>query len=266
MINGTLFKRELKANFKVFIIIFAVLILYTTIITSMFDPELGSVLAQFTQVMPELMNAFGMANPGTTLIEFLSSYLYGFLYLIFPLIFEMIVANQLVARYVDRGSMAYLLATPSSRFKIIFTQVSVLCGGLALLIGGLTLIQIIVAQFMFPGELDVRILLNMNSGLYILHLAISGICFFGSCISNEMKRAYSIGAGIPILFFLIQMLSNVSEKLESLKYFTIFTLYLASEMAAGGTNAILPMMILLIIAVVLYGLGCLLFIKRDLPL
>lgn len=97
MINQTLFKRELKANFKVFIIIFAVLMMYTTIITGMFDPELGSVLEQFTQVMPELMNAFGMANPGTTLIEFLSSYLCGFLYLIFPLIFEMMVANQLVS-------------------------------------------------------------------------------------------------------------------------------------------------------------------------
>lgn len=104
MINQTLFKRELKANFKVFIIIFAVLMMYITIITGMFDPELGSVLEQFTKVMPELMNAFGMAN-------------------------------QLVARYVDRGSMAYLLATPSSRLKIILTQACVLWISLALLIG-----------------------------------------------------------------------------------------------------------------------------------
>lgn len=266
MINGTLFKRELESNFKVFIIIFAVLMMYTGIITGMFDPKLGEVLDQFIQVMPELMNAFGMSHPGSTLIEFLSSYLYGFLFLIFPMIFEMIVANNLVARYVDRGSMAYLLATPSSRFKIILTQALVLCGSVALLIGGLTLAQIIFAQLMFPGELNIAILLKMNLGLYILHLAISGICFFGSCISNEMKTAYMIGAGIPILFFLIQMLSNVGEKLEFLKYFTIFTLYPASELATGETNALLSISILLIISIILYVAGGALFIKRDLPL
>lgn len=266
MINGTLFKRELKSNLKVFIIIFSVLMMYTGIITWMFDPKLGEVLDQFTQVMPQLMNAFGMSNPGSTLIEFLSSYLYGFLFLIFPMIFEMIMANNLVARYVDRGSMSYLLATPSSRLKIILTQALVLCGSVALLIAGLTLAQIIYAQLMFPGELNIAILLKLNFGLYFLHLAISGICFVGSCISNEMKTAYTIGAGIPILFFLIQMLSNVGEKLEFFKYFTIFTLYPASEMAAGETNGMLSISSLLIISIILYVVGGALFIKRDLPL
>lgn len=264
--NLTLFKREIKSNYKIFLIIFAVLIMYTSIITSMFDPNLGSVLEQFSQTMPELMSAFGMTNPGSTLIEFLSSYLYGFIYIVFPLIFEIILANKLVARYVDRGSMAYLLSTPISRKKIIFTQISVLWISLALLISLVTVSQIFFSNIMFPGDLDVSPLIFMNLGLYCLHLVFSGICFFGSCISNETKTSYFIGAGIPILFILIQMLSNVGDKMESLKYFTILTFLPAQEIAANETNGLLSTGILLLISIVLYSVGAYLFTKRDLPL
>ena len=265
MINLTLFKRELKASYKVFLIIFAVLMMYTGIITGMFDPKLGEVLEQFTQVMPELMSAFGMTNPGTTLIEFLASYLYGFLFLVFPMIFEIILANRLVARYVDQGSMAYLLASPLTRGKIILTQATVMWTSLGALIMLITLGEIGFAQLMFPGELDMMILFKMNIGLYVLHLSISGICFFASCISNEIKLSYSIGAGVPILFLLIQMLSNVGEKLEIFKYFTIFSLYPSSQIASGEKSAYGFMCILLMIALALYALGGYLFTKRDLP-
>ena len=122
--NLTLFKRELQSNYKIFLMIFAVLLIYTSVVTSMFDPNLGQILQQFSQTMPELMSAFGMSNPGSTLIEFMASYLYGFIYVVFPLIFEIIVANKLVAKYIERGSMAYLLATPVSRQTIIRTQLS----------------------------------------------------------------------------------------------------------------------------------------------
>lgn len=266
MLNLTLFKREIKASYKVFLIIFAVLMMYTGIITSMFDPKLGEVLEQFTQVMPQLMSAFGMTNPGTTLIEFLSSYLYGFLFLIFPMIFEIILANRLVARYVDQGSMAYLLASPLSRGKIILTQIAVIWISIATLMILITIGEISFAQLMFPGELEISTLLHLNIGLYILHLAISSICFFASCISNETRLSYSIGASIPILFFLIQMLANVGEKLEFLKYFTIFSLYPSSKIATGEMNAYGYMTILLIVAIVLYGIGGYVFTKRDLPL
>lgn len=96
------------------------------------------------------------------------------------------------------------------------TQISVLWITLATLICLITLAQIIVSHLMFSGDLDVSRLIYMNMGLYCLHLAISSICFFGSCISNETKNSYLIGAGLPILFILIQMLSNISDKLDSL--------------------------------------------------
>lgn len=264
--NLTLFKRELQSNYKIFLMIFAVLLMYTSVVTSMFDPNLGQILQQFSQTMPELMSAFGMSNPGSTLIEFMASYLYGFIYVVFPLIFEIIVANKLVAKYIERGSMAYLLATPVSRQTIIRTQLSILWISLALLIVLLTASQIIISSILFPNQLDFSRLIYLNVGLYCLHLALSSICFFSSCLFNELKTSYLIGAGVPILFILIQMLSNIGEKLNFLKYFTVLTLFNAQEIAANEGNHLHLLACLLLIGIILYVLGAYIFTKRDLPL
>lgn len=264
--NLTLFKRELQSNYKIFLMIFAVLLMYTSVVTSMFDPNLGQILQQFSQTMPELMSAFGMSNPGSTLIEFMASYLYGFIYVVFPLIFEIIVANKLVAKYIERGSMAYLLATPVSRQTIIRTQLSMLWISLALLIVLLTASQIIISSILFPNQLDFSRLIYLNVGLYCLHLALSSICFFSSCLFNELKTSYLIGAGVPILFILIQMLSNIGEKLDFLKYFTVLTLFNAQEIAANEGNHLHLLACLLLIGIILYVLGAYIFTKRDLPL
>ncbi|HBL84186.1 MAG: hypothetical protein A2Y17_07975 [Clostridiales bacterium GWF2_38_85] len=265
MLNFTLFKRELRANYVVFLIFVGVLALYESMIVMMFDPQLGEMLDQFAKVMPQIMAAFGMVSVGSTLIEFVSSYLYGFLLLMFPMIFEIIVANRLVSRYVDRGSMACLLATPNKRSKIILTQATFMFLSLLSLIIISTAMTIAFSEMMFPSALDIPKFLVLNVNLLGLHFAISGICFFGSAVANSSKLSYSIGAGIPIAFYLIQMLANMGGKLEDLKYATIFSLFDPASILKEPGN-LMPLFILCAIGIILYSSGILIFNKKDLSL
>ena len=214
--------------------------------------------------MPGVMKAFGFVASGNTLIGFIATDLYGMILLMFPVIFYIILGNKLIAGYVDRGSMAYLLATPNKRVKIALTQALCMWVSIGILITYATVAIIISSAIIHPGLLDIGKLVLMNVVIYFLHIAISGICFFASCISNDTKRSFSIGAGIPIVFFLIQMLANMGGKLANLKYFTIFTLFNANDIIAGK-NVVLPVIILVVIAIVLYGIGIFIFSKRDLP-
>lgn len=266
MISMPLLKREIKSNYKLFIIFAAVLTMYISIIIPMFDPEIGEALAEFEKAMPEMMAAFGMSNPGTTLIEFINTYLFGFLFIVFPMIFEIIIANKLIAKYVDSGSMSYLLATPNKRGKIAITQAVFMLLSIGVLILFITLVGIISSEIYFPGDLDIKKYILMNIGLYCLHIAISGLGFFASCISNDTKVSYSISVGIPIGFFIIQLLANMGGKLENLKYFTIFTLFDADKLIKGEVSGIWMFMILLAVGIILYVTGILRFNKRDLPL
>lgn len=266
MISMPLLKREIKANYKLFIIFAAVLTMYISVIIPMFDPEIGNTLAEFEKAMPEMMAAFGMNNPGTTLIEFMNSYLFGFLFIVFPMIFEIIIANKLIARYVDKGSMAYLLATPNKRSKIAVTQGVFLLLAIGALVLFITVASITSSQIYFPGDLDINKFLLMIFGLYCLHIAISGLGFFASSISNDTKLSYSISAGIPIGFFIIQLLGNMGGKLENFKYFTIFSLYDTNKLINGEASGTYMILILLGIGILLYIIGILRFSKRDLPL
>ena len=83
---------------------------------------------------------------------FLINYLYGFLLLLLPLVFSILAANRLVARWVDTGSMAYLLASPNTRARVARTQALVLIAGGTLLTAYCTALAVGCAAAMFPGE------------------------------------------------------------------------------------------------------------------
>ncbi|MBY0754178.1 ABC transporter permease [Clostridium sardiniense] len=265
MISLTLFKRDIKSNYKIILLFFAILTLYSVSVVYMYDPTTTSAFEEMAKSMPELMKAFGMASVGANLTEYIANYLYGLIILMFPIICIIILGNKLIASYVDRGSMAYLLATPNKRVKIALTQAVFMWLASAVLLIYASGLIIFSCNILHGGALDVKTFILMNVVLYFLHVAVSGICFFASCISNDTKLYFTIGAGVPVLFYLLQALANMGGKLENLKYFTLFTFFNTGDIIAGE-KIVTPILVLLSVAIVLYGAGIYIFSKRDLSL
>ncbi|MFF2176683.1 ABC transporter permease [Lysinibacillus sp. NPDC058147] len=264
--NFTLLKHEVLATVKLFSIILAVLMLYIISIVYMYNPEMSNTLNKLTETMPELMSAFGMSNIGNTLIEFLSTYLYGFLLLILPLVFIIMSANKLIMGYIDNGSMTYLIATPNTRFKIVSTQAFFLIASIFILLSITTLVAVIFSEILFPNKLDISAFLTLNIGLFFLHFAISGYCFFVSCSSKDLRTSYAYSTGIPILFYLIQALSNMGGALGKLKYFTIYSLFSPEKLMTQDSSSIWMLGALFLIGMFCYMLAIRVFVKRDLHL
>lgn len=264
--SGVLLRREIRANYKLTLIFMAVLSVYSGMIVSMFDPALGESLAAMAQSMPQLFAAFGMLDAGTTLLEFLSNYLYGFLFIVFPMVFLILLAGRLVARYVDRGSMAWLLAGPHTRRSIALTQAGVMLLGCLILVAFVTALCLGCTQAMFPGELDVSAFLLLNAGLLGLLVFLGGVCFFFSCLWSDSKYASGCGAGLCIFFVLVQMLSQVGEKLEVLRFATPLTLFNTDALIAKDSAAVWQFCVLYAAGLLLYGAGTAVFCKKDLAL
>ena len=266
MINWSLYKQSIKSNYKILLIFLAILTLYITVIIGIYNPTSMNALAEFYESMPEIMAMVGMNGDSTSLIGFLITYLYGFLFLVLPLVVTIIISNRLIASHVDRGSMAYLLSSPNSRGKIIFTQIKVLATSILMVIAYCTIVTIISCALMHPGELEIGKLLIINLGLLAFHLFIGGICFLSSTIFDETKYSLMFGAGIPFVFYLIQMLANMGGKLENLKYFTIFSLFRPLDIINGKTSAYLMIVILFLMAFILYILSYFIFKKKNLSI
>ena len=182
--NFTLFKKESKSNWLLLVIFLGVLSVYGSMITMMFDPKMGDSLKAMADSMPDLFAAFGMLNVGTTLLEFISGYLYGVLFIAFPGVFIIILTNRLAARYVDNGSMAYLLAAPVKRRRIMLTQAVFLLLCLLVMVGFVTGLILAFGEMLFPGELDIPAFLRLNAGLLGLLIFFGGACFCASCFCN----------------------------------------------------------------------------------
>ena len=264
MLNRTLYKREMKSSIKLLVIFAAVITLYVSIIISLYDPAMMAMLDGFAEIMPELMAAVGMSAGATSLLGVMVSYLYGFILLIFPMVFCILRGNGLIAKYVDRGSMVSLVAAPVKRSTVAFTQMAVLVSGVLLLLIYSTALEFICAAVSFPGELDLAELLALNGGLLCLHLFIGGICFLSSCLFSDTRYSIGFGAGVPTLMYVLQMLANVGGEAEKAKYFTFFTLFDASGIIAKDGGATVGVLVLLMGAVALYTLGIAGFSKKDL--
>lgn len=261
-----LFKKEWKNNGRIWLLIAAVLTMYVSVVVAMYDPKLGESLNMMAEAMPQLFAAFGMGNPGLTLLDFVTNYLYGFILILFPFIYTLIMCHRLMARYIDRGSMAYLLATPISRSQIVLTQLAVLVSGLVLLLFYVLVLILLCTAFMFSEEFDILSLVLTQAGLLSLHLLLAGICYLSVCSFNEVKKSVGIGAGCGILFILIDMLSKVSDKISFLRYLTPVTLFDAKALQANEINAYLGCMLMVLLFVICVYTARKIFMQRDLPL
>ncbi len=265
MISFPLFKAGFKLNWLLFLIFLAVLVMYMTIMISMYDPENVEAMNVYLETLPEVMvDAMGFSTAATELTSFIGLYYYGFIALLFPMIFCIILANRLVATLVDRGSMAYLLSTPNTRVIIVTTQALFIVSCIIIMLLINTTIGISFSESMFPGDLNINIFIKLNLITILLTLAVSSICFFFSCLFNETRYSLAFGAGIPLLFFVVNMLRSVGEKADWLKYLTIYSLFDAGAIISGEQSIILTSLGFAAITLLLYSSGIIIFSRKNL--
>ncbi|MDD4346958.1 MAG: hypothetical protein PHZ11_08785 [Desulfitobacteriaceae bacterium] len=114
-------------------------------------------------------------------------------------------------------------------------------------------------------DLSIHDYLILNLGLFLLMFATNGISFMFSCIFNLSKNYMALGAGIPLTFFLFQMMGQVSDNLKGIKYLTLNSLFDTHAILNGG-NYLLQFIALAVVGIVLYTIGMRVFEKKDLPL
>lgn len=197
------------------------------------------------------------------------------------ILFLVFAGNALVVDQVDKGSMAYILSTPTKRSAVAITQAIYLVVIPFLMVGCGFLVKLAATQAL-TGEVDVAKFAALYGGLYVLTEAMAGICYLASCLFNLSKNALALGGGLNVWFFLCPLLgmfgseSMVSmgigvEMLGQFNNLTIVGLFDIEALGTVGSEAVdyafVPKLVALAaIAVVCYVVGMIRFQKKDLPL
>lgn len=261
---AALYARGAKTSLIPTVIIAAVLAMYTTLITALYDPDASAALDAMMKTMPGLFDAFGMGDDTTTLMGFLLNYLYGFLYVLFPLVLILLLVHRLVIRPIDRGSMAYLLASPHRRGAIVGTLAAVMLTMLAALMVFLTVLEFGTAVVLFPDEQLGIGLLRVNAGLSALWLCMAGLSLLSACAFRDAAPALWAGGGFVIVEFVAQMVAQAGDRFKDIRYATFLTLFDRYGLADGDGTAVWQAVALAVVGVASLAAAMTAFVRRDL--
>ncbi|TYR81726.1 ABC transporter permease subunit [Priestia megaterium] len=267
--NASLFITMLKSHGKSFASYTLGSTFYLLLIIFIY-PSVSNVegINDIIKAMPEnFLKAFGIENGLSSLSDFLAGEYYGLLLLVILSIFCVLTASSLVAKLVDNGAMAYLLATPNSRVKIALTQAAVGIVGLFIILFVTTISGIVVTKlFTTIDNFDQWGFIKMNIVAFFLFFLISSYSFLFSCTMDDLKKAWSIPTILTIVFYALDLIGKMSEKLEWIRPFSIFSYFNPLEIGRGNVEILFPCLAFGVLGMMIYSISIILFSKRDLPL
>ena len=198
--------------------------------------------------------------------------------LLLPIIYIIMVANNLIAGQVDSGSMAYVLSTSTKRKQVVYTQATYLVGSLFAMCLCTTAVSFICFAFLDKSMITMTYgqLALLNVGFFVTLFALSGISFLTSCIFNRTKHSMGIGGGINMFFLVATILGLFGSavlpsvvRIDSLNFFnycSLITLFDEMSILGGTTTFIWKSAILIVVGILCYVIGAERFKKKDLPL
>ena len=234
----------------------------------------SSFLSTLPSSVSDALEEIGKADLYTLIV---GSIFYKLAGLLLPIIYMIMASNNLIAGQVDSGSMAYVLSTSTKRSSVVFTQSVYLIGSL-LAMFGLTTATGCVCLAIVGDEVALTYgkLALLNVGAFLVLFALSGLCFFTSCLFDRSKRSMAIGGGLSIFALVAAMLGLFGSpvipsvvRLDALNYFNYTTIISLFDVISiiDGTNVFLwKFAILAVLGFTGYILGAMRFTKKDLPL
>lgn len=234
----------------------------------------ASFLSTLPEAVSEALEEIGQADLYTLIV---GSIFYKLAGLLLPIIYMIMASNNLVSGQVDSGSMAYVLSTSTKRSNVVFTQAVYLIGSLIAMFSLTTATGCICLELVTEEvELNATKLILLNVGAFLVLFALSGLCFFTSCIFDRSKRSMAIGGGLSIFALVAAMLGLFGspvipsvvrlDALNNFNYATIISLFDVISIIDETNDFIWKFAVLGVAGVLGYIAGSLRFTKKDLPL
>lgn len=220
-------KREIKVNFKNFLIWLLVLIgiflmvflVYPSIISSDNIKMMNDMMEMFPSGM---LKAFNM---DISVIDSAFGWLKteGFVFVLLIIgCYSAILGSNILLKEESDKTIEYLNSLPITRNKIIFNKTIV---GLIYII----LMVVILGIFNYvglslSGDFDKKEYALLSITPIFSSVVIYFMCMFLSTFTNKTKKMLGISLGIVFISYVFQTISTLDKSVEFLKYISVFTL------------------------------------------
>ncbi|MBE6161360.1 MAG: hypothetical protein E7158_03990 [Firmicutes bacterium] len=252
-------RRELKFNFKSFVIWTSILIaiflvvflIYPYIITDDTVKSMDELMSVFP---PEVLKAFNMDMSSIeTVYGWLKSEGFMFVLLIVGFYSSILGGNILLKEENDK-TIEYLGAIPIKRSKIITNKIIVsiiYIISMVLLLGIFNYIGLLVS-----GDFEHKQFIYLSITPILIGIPLFAINLFISTFLHKTKKTIGISLGMVFIFYLFNVLSELSTNVEFMKYFSIYTLAdvrnVISNVSINMVNVIISVLITILFLIGTY--------------
>ena len=222
-----MFKREMKINLKsvmiwtsiligLFLVVFLV---YPSIVNSENMEMMDEIMKMFPE---EMLKAFNMdISSIDSAFGWLKTEGFVFVLLITGIYSGILGSNILLKEESDK-TIEYLNSVPVTRKNIVINKI--LCGLLYII-----LMIAIIGVFNFiglslSGEFDRKSYILLSITPIFSSIVIFAVCLFLSTFTHKTKKTIGISLGIVFASYFLNIISEMGESTEFLKYISIFTL------------------------------------------
>ena len=231
-------KREFRINFKNFCVwlfilvgIFAlVYLMYPSITNSENSEMLNEVLKSFPK---DLLVAFNMdITDINTVFGWLKSEGYIFILLITSA-YAAIMGSNIALKEENDMTIEYLNSLPISRNRILTNKI--ICGLSYIVLMVLCIGVFNIICLFLSGTFDMEVFLLLSLAPIFTSIVTFLLCLFLSTFTHKTKNMLGISLGIVFISYFLQIVSNIAEQVEFLKYVSIFTLADTRNIIINGT-------------------------------
>ena len=260
-------KREFKINFKSFIIWLSILVamfllvflIYPYIIT---DDTMKS-MDELMQIFPkEMLKAFNMDVASiSTAYGWLKTEGFMFVLLIVGFYSSLLGGNVLL-KEENNKTIEYLYSLPIKRSKILTNKIIV---GITYIISMVIILGIFnYVALTISGDFEQKQFILLSLTPILIGLPLFAINLFISTFLHKTKKTIGISLGMVFIFYLLSVLSELSENVEIIKYFSIYTLADTRGVISNNSINIVYLAISLLITLVLICLSYIRYNKKEL--
>jgi ABC-2 type transport system permease protein len=214
-------KRELKINFKSFIIWSSVL-LGILLLAFLVYPAMSSQTEQLDELLKtfpeEILKAFSM---DLISIGSISGWFATEGYMMVTLIggsYVALMGGSILLKEESDKTIEYLYSKPISRNKIILDKI--LTGVIYIFILNLIISIFTLVSFYLSDDLNVNLWFVMSVAPLFLHYLFFFISLFISTFFKKVKAMTGISLGLVLGTYFIHIITLMSDKVEFLKYIT----------------------------------------------
>lgn len=220
-------KREFKVNFKSFIIYLLILMIMFLVVYMIYPyivtDETMKSMDELMKIFPEeVLKTFNMDMVSiTTAYGWFKSEGFTFILLIIGIYASMLGGNIVLKEENDK-TIEYLSSLPIKRKTILSNKILVSITYIILMLLIFGIFNYIA--FLISGEFNQKEFILLSITPLFIALPLFSINLFISMFLHKTRKTIGISLGLVFIFYIINILSELSDKVEFLKYFSIYTL------------------------------------------